>query len=232
MRRLLVAIGLLCAVASAAGVTQVQNASASANSVAFSSATTAGNLIVVFYAWSGSATAPTCADGGDTFVRVNSTIPVNDGLYAAEYYAADIVGGAANTITCTTETSAELVIAEYTGAALTSPVESYAVSSNLDSGATGTMTFPSVSASSGDAIVAVLEIYASPTLAYSSPFTTIVQLNGAHPTIAGDYQNATAGSYAAVVTGGSSTYTVFSVGVVAAFKPSGSPVVTMVPRHH
>ena len=108
------------------------SASAESFSVAFSANTVAGDLILVGFDFSSSATPSSVTDSqGNTFTAVGTQLISPGGARSMVYYAKNIKGGA-DTVTVSLALSAasiELYLTEYSGIDRTSPIDAQAGSS-------------------------------------------------------------------------------------------------------
>jgi PKD repeat protein len=116
------------------------NSAASSNALAFSSATTAGNLMIVHVDWSNTSNFTSIKDSqGNVFTQVGTEQNATGfGIKSRLYYSKNIKGGA-DTVTSTvsgTPASHELYIHEYSGLDPVNPLDGFSV--NLSSGATFT----------------------------------------------------------------------------------------------
>ena len=100
--------------------------SASSEAVAFSSNTTAGNLILVGFDFASGATFSSISDSqGNTFTEVGSQLTTPAGSGSRLYYAKNIIGGA-DTVTVHTTASASFIkvqVVEYSGLSTSTPLD-------------------------------------------------------------------------------------------------------------
>jgi hypothetical protein len=121
------------------------NSAAGSNALPFTSATGAGDLIVVEVDWSGGYTFTSVSDSqGNVYTQIGAEqSSASVGVKSRLYYARNIRGGA-NTVTTVVSGSPayhELFIHEYSGLSLTAPLDAYSV--NVGSSSTftsGTLT--------------------------------------------------------------------------------------------
>ena len=105
----------------------VQGSSVASVSVAFPGANTVGNLILAFVRMSSATQTVTLKDSaGNTYIQAVAQVQTADGSQARLFYAKNISGAAANTITATFSASNNhpwMAIYEYSGLSTTSPLD-------------------------------------------------------------------------------------------------------------
>jgi hypothetical protein len=105
----------------------VQGSGVGSASVAFPAANTAGNLILAFVRMSTSTQTVTLKDSaGNTYIQAVAQVQTADGSQVHLFYAKNILGAAANTVTATfssTNNHPWLAIYEYKGLNITNPLD-------------------------------------------------------------------------------------------------------------
>jgi hypothetical protein len=211
------------AVAYVQGAGATNQASATSIARAFTTSNTAGNLIVVAVTWDGSASM-SCADSQlNAYALATTQYDGTNNQTLAICYAANIKAGA-NTVTATFGASSSwrrMLIHEYRGLALTSPVD--VVAKNVASGTTGADAITSTAAVttvSGDLIFGAVMDDANPTTITAGTGFTQRQALNSTDLATEDLVQTTAGSIAATHTfGAANRY----LALMVAFKPGGPP---------
>jgi hypothetical protein len=168
------------------------------NSVLFTNPNAAGNCIVVFVAafnTGGGGTPITVTDTqGNTYLSVGGIqVGANSGNYSQVFIAANIIGGAANTVSYSPTgfgTLKNLMAVEYSGASKTSPVRSEA---SAYSGGAGTK---SVTLNTRVADLVILWTLEMPAVDTTPPagFTTRVASGALPPNVANLYDGPASGA--------------------------------------
>ena len=168
---------------------QIQVGTATSNSAstsiakAFSSANTAGNLIVAVVSWNSVNTGTfTCSDTrANTYTVADAQWDSTTNRWLGVCYAANIKAGS-NTVTATfngSRTTRRMIVHEYSGVALTNPVDVTAKNNAL--GATGANAITSnaaITTVGGDLIFgAVLDTTSTTTIAAGTGFTQRASVN-------------------------------------------------------
>ena len=201
-------------------VNAASGSSTNTESVAFTSNTTAGDLILVGSDFSSGSISSVTDTQGNTFTQVGSALHNPNGHYAVLFYAANIKGGA-DTVTAKISASAsflQVYLTEYSGVATSSPLD-------VQAGAVGTGS----TVSSGSATTTVADdlifgyMDSGGTGSTGSGFT---QRSGFSGNVIEDEIAGAAGSYAATGTS-TSDWTM----QMAALKPtsSSSPTIALSP---
>jgi hypothetical protein len=126
----------------------VQGSGVGSVSVAFTAANTSGNLILAFVRMSTTTQTVTLKDSaGNTYTQAVAQVQTADGSQIHLFYAKNVLGAAANTVTATfssTNNHPWLAIYEYKGLNITNPLDQTASaqgsSTTASSGATATTT--------------------------------------------------------------------------------------------
>ena len=221
MRRLILIIGLL-AVGACAQITfvQAQSGNNGAGPVQLSLTQTSGDSLLVMGGDESQTITPTDTLS-DTFTAIAS---FQGGLTKAQAFLANSIAGGANTITCneTAVNHQRCTVIEMSGGtfSLDKTAHGSATSTNLSTGSVTTTAAAEMIAAFGMGL-------ASSTMSASTPWT--IPANGATDGGAIEYQIASStGTFSGAMTAASSyDWTMLLVTLA-----TGSPGVTMVPRHH
>ncbi len=191
------------------GISSGNDASGTTVFAAFPGNTSAGDLIVVAVSWdtSSSAQASVSDSQGNTYVRATTSNNTTTFQALAVYYAANIKGGA-DTVTVTLNPSAgyrRLQIQEYSGVAITDPVDvtSQNIDLNGDTTTDGVTSTNAVTTANGDLIFGVAtQDSGTNTISAGTGFAQRLELNNGsdNPMVAEDRTQSAAGSVAATFT--------------------------------
>jgi hypothetical protein len=174
------------------------NVVSSGSSVAatFTSATTAGNTIVVYVIWDNAGTASVTDSRGDNFTSVSAPVVWDGGFRAQIFYATNIAGGT-DTVTATFQNAVSsfgsIYVHEYSGISTTNPVDVTASAS----GSGGTLNSGSATTTTANDLIFGAGVSDANVSAAGSGFTTRDTASG---NITEDKTAATTGSYSATAT--------------------------------